>query len=205
MPKPLLIRSEIHPYHVSSRCNNREFFPIPIQDVWEIMTQRLQCEIKEQTLAIHAFVLMNNHFHLLCHTPKANLDLIMHRLLKETSKRINHRSAKINHLWGGPYKWSLIENQAYYYQVYRYIYQNPIRAGICDRVEHYPYSTLFTQPFPLHSCIPLMFGGIEGELIWLNERFDKADQEIIKSGLKKSNFDIAQAKLKNFIKLKLPS
>lgn len=204
MPRPLLIRSETHPYHVTSRCNNKEFFPIPLDEVWELMLKQLHQEVKEQSLCVHAFVLMGNHFHLLCHTPKGNLDQIMQRLLRTTSVKINIRNKAINHVWGGRYKWSLIESQTHYFQVYRYIYQNPLRAGICNRVEEYPYSTLKPNPLPMHTFIPLSFGGVEGELHWLNERYDKEDLELIKLGLRKSQFDVSQRKLKAFNKLSLP-
>lgn len=205
MPRPLLIRSETHPYHVTSRSNNKEFFPIPMNDVWEIMMKQLHHEVKEKSLCVHAFVLMNNHFHLLCHTPEGNLDQIMQRFLRTTSVLINCKSQTINHLWGGRYKWSLIESQTYYYQVYRYIYQNPLRAGLCRRVEDYPYSTLKPSPLPLHTFIPMAFGGSEGELHWLNERYDKEDQELIRLGLRKSQFDVNKKKFSTFLKLTKPS
>lgn len=205
MPRPLLIRSDHHPYHITCRCNNKEFFPLPLEEVWQIMVKELHYVHKEFSLAIHAFVLMGNHLHLLCHTPKANLDQIMHYFMRRTSFVIMRRAQSINHLWGGRYKWSLIDSQTHYYQVYRYIYQNPIRAGLVDKVENYSFSTLRTPvPFPLHSFVPMAFGGEEGELIWLNERFDKEDQELIKLGLRKSQFDINRRKLKAFLRLSPP-
>ncbi len=205
MPRPLLIRSETHPYHISSRSNNKEFFPIPLNEVWEIMLGQLHHLHKEHSLAVHAFVLMGNHFHLLCHTPKANLDQVMHSFLRTTSIRINQRAEGINHQWDGRYKWSLIDSQTHYYQVYRYIFQNPIRAGICKKVEEYLYSTLKPVPIPLHSFIPMSFGGAEGELHWLNQHYEKEDEELIKLGLRKHQFDIAQRKLKAFNRLTVPS
>lgn len=204
MPRPLLIRSETHPYHVTSRSNNKDFFPIPLEDVWEIMVNLLITLNKEQSLAIHAFVLMGNHFHLLCHTPKGNLDEVMRSFLRMSSVRINLRAGGINHLWGSRYKWSLIESQNHYYQVYRYVFQNPVRAGICDRVEDYPYSTIKEVPFPIHSSIPLSFGGKEGELHWLNERYNRKDEELIKLGLRKHQFDVNQRKLRAFNRLSGP-
>ena len=204
MPRPLLIRSETHPYHVTSRSNNKEFFPIPLKEVWEIMIHQLNMEAQENGLAVHAFVLMGNHFHLLCHTPKGNLDQIMQHFLRLTTVKINQRSRTINHLWGGRYKWSLIESQTHYFQVYRYIYQNPVRAGICGKVEDYPFSTLKDVPIPLHSFIPMSFGGHEGEILWLNERYKKEDEEIIKLGLRKQQFDVSKRNLSSFNKLSLP-
>lgn len=52
-------------------------------------------------LAVHSFVLMGNHFHLLCHTPNGNLDQIMQVFLRSTSIKINLQAKSINHLWGG--------------------------------------------------------------------------------------------------------
>lgn len=205
MPRPLLIRSETHPYHVTSRTNNKEFFPLPLDEVWKIMIGELIYLQKNYSIAIHAFVLMGNHFHLLCHTPKGNLDQVMRLFLRMTSIKITRKAENINHLWGGRYKWSLIESQTHYYQVYRYLYQNPLRAKICQRVEEYPFSTLREVPFPLHTFVPMSFGGHEGELHWLNEHYDQEDQELIKLGLRKHQFDVSQRKIKAFNKLSVPS
>src|SRR5690606_20454948 len=106
MPRRNLIRTDTHPYHVYSRCNNKEFFPLPLKDVWSIMVKEIHHAHKEHKLAVHAFVLMGNHFHLLCHTPQSNLDQVMHSILRTTTLTINRRNQSINHLWGGRYRWS---------------------------------------------------------------------------------------------------
>lgn len=205
MPRPLLIRSERDAYHVTARCNNKDFFPIALDEVWRIMIKQLHFAHKESGLAIHSFVLMNNHFHLLCHTPKGNLDQIMHTFQRQTSIKILSRIKWQNHLWGGRYKWSLIQSQRYYYQVYRYIFQNPLRAGLVKKVEDYQYSTLTKEvPFPLHTFVPMSFGGREGEIAWLNELYDSEDAKLIKLGLRKSQFDVTKRKLKTFERLRGP-
>lgn len=205
MPRPLLIRSKIHPYHVTSRTHDRGFFPIPLEEVWKIMLKELYLQHQLNGLAIHAFVLMGNHFHLLCHTPKGNLDLIMQNFMRTTSIEIKKKKENALHLWEGRYRWSIIESQTHYFQVYRYIFQNPIRANICRRVEDYPYSSLKEVPFPLQTFVPLSFAGEEGELVWLNERYDSEDEVLIKLGLRRSQFEITQRKLKAFNRLSVPS
>jgi len=197
MPRPFLIRSETHPYHVTARNNQKEFFPIPISKVWEIMLEELKHASSQHALAVHAFVLMGNHFHLLCHTPKGNLDEVMMNFLRATAKKMHTK-------WDAPYKYSMIDSQTHYYQVYRYIFQNPVRIGLCNRVEDYPYSTLNEVPIILHSFIPMSFAGKEGELIWLNEKYEKEDEVLIKLGLRKHQFDVSQRKLKAFNKLSVP-
>ena len=205
MPRALLIRSDLHPYHITNRCFNKEFFPLPLKEVWEIMLKHLKRIHEEHGLAIHAFVLMGNHFHLLCHTPRANIDLVMQVFLRGTAMEILRKSEHADHLWDGRYKWSLIDSQTHYYQVYRYILQNPLRAKIVSKVEEYPFSTVKTEvPFPLHSFVPMSFGGQEGELLWLNELYHSEDLALIRLGLRKYQFDINRRKLKAFNKLSQP-
>ena len=163
MVKPLIIRCETHPFHVTSRTDDSKFFPVPMEEVWEVMLQELHLLHLNHALNVHAFVLMGNHFHLLCLTPKGNLDEIMQRFLSETSHRLKIK-------WEPRYKWSLIDSQTHYFQVYRYILQNPIRAGICKRVEEYRFTTLKDQRIPNYSLVAMSFGGTEGELRWLNEK-----------------------------------
>lgn len=205
MPRPQLIRSDFHPYHITSRTNNKEFFPLPIFEVWKIMKSQLAIAHEGHGLAVHGFVLMGNHFHLLCHTPKGNLDQIMQSFLRGTSLRINTKAEGINHLWGSRYKWSLITSQNHYFQVYRYIFQNPVRAGLCKKVQEYPYSTLNESFIPLHSFIPMSFGGNEGELLWLNQNYGQEEVRLIKLGLRKYQFDVSQRKISAFSKLTAPN
>ena len=182
-----------HPYHITSRCHNKEFFPIPLDEVWPIMMKHLKrCQL-QQSLGIHAFVLMGNHFHLLCHTPKSNIEECMNYFLRSVSIDMK------NHLWSDPYSLSLINSRRHYCQVYRYIFQNPIRAKIVTGVQDYPWTTLRKDlPFPLHSNIPMTFCGEEGELIWLNEKYQKEDLELIQLGLSKDQFELDSRKFKAF-------
>lgn len=142
MPRKPLIRTNEHPYHVVSRVHNKRPFPLPLDFMWNIFQHKLHEIQKEYGLEIYAFVLMKNHFHLFCKTPNANLDIIMFHLLSYISRRVNSESGDINHLFGTRYRWNLIQGQGHFFNVYRYIYQNPIRAGVVKNVELYPYSTL---------------------------------------------------------------
>jgi putative transposase len=183
------MRSEVHPYHVTCRCNNKEFFPLPLPVIWKIMLHTLFKTHKEHRLAIHAFVLMGNHFHLLCHTPKGNLDQAVQTFLELTSVEIHRDPEGLNFLWDSKYKWSLIASRTHYFQVYRYIFQNPVRIRLVDSVENYQFSTLKSPiSFPLHSFVPMAFGGEKGEINWLNEKYKPADQELIREGLKRGEF-----------------
>ncbi len=195
--KSMIIRCDTHPFHVTSRTHDQNYFPLELNEVWEVMIKELNYLQQNHSLCVHAFILMGNHFHLLCQTPKGNLTEVMQRFLISTSKRIG------NH-WQEGFNWSLIESQTHYFQVYRYIFQNPVRANICNRVEDYKFSTLHESRLPIHSFITMSFGGSEGEYHWLNERYDQDQESLIQLGLKKMQFDIAKRRVNAFNKLSVP-
>jgi putative transposase len=65
VPRKPIERSRHNYYHITARSNNREFFYLPILNVWDIMSSKLAQLQCEHGIKIAAFVLMNNHFHLL--------------------------------------------------------------------------------------------------------------------------------------------
>lgn len=197
MSKSQIIRTKEYPYHVIGRCRGKKFFPKPISDVWEIFNLEL-FRASRNNLRVHAFVLMGNHFHLLCHTPESNLDSHMKLILRNSARRI-----KNGPIWE-PYRWSVIQSPMYYHQVYRYLYQNPLRVNLVDRVQDYPYSTLNDVPFPICTFLPLGFAGNEGHFRWLNELYDAEDLKLIRLGLKKPQFDINKKKIQRFYTLTKP-
>ncbi len=197
MTRPALIRSSCAPYHVTNRTTFGEPYPMPLTEVWPLMVLELMKVSRIHALSVHAFVLMDNHFHLLCHTPQENLDEVMQNFLRNVATSVSKGSV----LWKGRYKWSLISNSIHYRQVYRYIYQNPIRAGLVERVEDYPFSTLRPVPFPLHSSLAMSFGGQEGELRWLNQKLTSEDDHLIRLGLRKFEFDVSMRNMRSFAKL----
>jgi REP element-mobilizing transposase RayT len=85
---------------------------------------------------IFAYVLMNNHYHLLIRTPKANLSRIMQWLGTAYTHRFNIEHFQSGHLFQGRnkrYKSILVENDAYLMQLSYYIHNNPLHAGIVKR------------------------------------------------------------------------
>jgi REP element-mobilizing transposase RayT len=94
MPRKTLIRSSEHPYHISARCINKDWFRLPIEDIWKIFEDYL-CHVSHvYDLRIHSFVLMSNHFHLLASTPQGNIDKVMNYLMREVSRNITRESGQ---------------------------------------------------------------------------------------------------------------
>ena len=147
MPRAKIIRTDSIPYHITSRSNNKEWFYIPIDDVWIYCVKLLEVGKRMFGIQVDAFVLMNNHYHLCVYTPKANFDKFMQFFNRNLGKKISRQAGRINRIFGAPYKWSLIKNENYYFNVVRYIYENPLRAGLVDSCLDYPYSDIMKQGF----------------------------------------------------------
>jgi REP element-mobilizing transposase RayT len=132
------------PYHVTQQVNNREWFPLEKTALWSLFSEAL-FEIDVLFGAkIHAFVLMSNHYHLIISCPNEDLGIVMSRFVREVTKRHNRMSGRIGHLFRTRYKWSVIESTTYAGHALRYVYRNPIRAGIisADQILDYSSSTL---------------------------------------------------------------
>jgi putative transposase len=134
--------SSEHPFHITARCINREWFAIHIDDVWDLFVDRLYYIRICYSIEILAFVLMPNHFHLLIRTPDGNMDKAMHSLMTEVSREISLRAGRINQTFGGPYFSSMITTDHYLHHAYKYVYRNPVEAGLSKSVEGYRHSTL---------------------------------------------------------------
>src|SRR5690606_37384226 len=124
---------------------------------WEAFDEVLRKTVENYGIHIHCFVLMSNHLHLGVTTPYGNLDAAMRYLLTEVNRRIRKISGRINHIFGGRYKRSVVTDPVHWAYVYKYIHRNPVKAGICERAEQYPYSTL-RKSIHHQSTIPIVEG-----------------------------------------------
>ncbi|MCB9085227.1 MAG: transposase [Bdellovibrionaceae bacterium] len=131
-----------HPYHVSARFNNREWLEIPMSYAFGIYGNILSESIDRYHIHLHAFVLMNNHFHMIVSTPESNIGNFLKYFMTKTSKGIANRSQRINHIYGGRNHKSLIDNSVYYAHCLKYVLRNPVKAGVCTKVEDYPWSSI---------------------------------------------------------------
>lgn len=189
MPRKPIIRSKEHYYHITARSNNKEDFFLPRKELWNIFTTLLGELQKDYGIKISAFVLMVNHFHLLILTPNEDIDRVMYFLMKKSTLKIQKMSGRINKIFGGRYKGSIIENHRYLLNVYKYIYRNPIAAGICKRAEDYEFSTLHSvlNHKELYFDVETIIEG--SELEWINQSFKEEEAQSIKFGLKRTIFE----------------
>jgi len=140
MSRPLRIEYEGAWYHAMNRgAGGRTIF---LSDAQRKLFLKLLRDISETfTVEIHAYCLMDNHYHLLVRTPRANLSQAMRYLNGVYTQRFNKETGSDGALFRGRYKAILIEADQYLLQVSRYIHCNPVKGGQCSRADEYPWSS----------------------------------------------------------------
>jgi REP element-mobilizing transposase RayT len=128
-------------YHVLSRGNERQDIVLNDNDRRLFLdTAGQMCERFE--IDLFAYVLMDNHYHILFRTNRANLCRSMQWFGATYTKRFNLRHSRSGHLFQGRFKNMLIQNDAYLTQLSYYIHRNPLRAGmVVKRLADYKWSS----------------------------------------------------------------
>jgi REP element-mobilizing transposase RayT len=185
------------PIQITARTNNREFFPIPMAEAWEVFCDYLFLTSKFFGLRVLQFVLMSNHFHMICYDPTLELSKAMQFLMRETSLEISRLSGRINRLWGRPFHSSVISTPIYFLHAYKYNYRNPVAAGICHHPAEYPWSTLQILLGKRHGIIPIeedktLFDDIGGTLQWIDEAYDANQVEALQQGFRRKIFELGK-------------
>lgn len=140
MARQLRIEYEGAFYHITSRGNQKEKIFWDDKDREEF--KRILNKTKERYgYKLHAYVLMDNHYHLLIETPHANLKQIMQNINTSYTVYANKRHKRFGHLLQGRYKAFIVDKESYLLELGRYIHLNPVRAGLTTRPESYRWSS----------------------------------------------------------------
>lgn len=188
MARKKLIRQNQFPYHVTTRTNNKTWFQIPIFEVWDICKDSLIYALKQEPVVIHCFVLMGNHYHLLISTPSENIDKFMKLFNLKLSLLISKKSGVINHKFSNRYGWTIVNNHSYLLNVYRYIYQNPVRAGLVKGSFDYPYSSLHFSSYESRLFCHKPHFHYKREKYWIERRYGEDFDRIIRNSLSRQTF-----------------
>jgi len=129
------------PLHVIQRGNDRKavFFD---EDDFVQYRNWLMAAAGANGLAVHAYVLMTNHVHLLA-TPAGaeSLPRTMQSLGRRYVRYINGRYRRTGTLWEGRYRAVPIDTEAYFIACCRYIELNPVRARMVKHPRQYRWSS----------------------------------------------------------------
>src|SRR5690554_126539 len=129
------------PQHIIQRGNNRQACFADEGDYKNYLSH-LDAAAKKYNVAVHAFVLMTNHVHLLA-TPsdQEGISRMMQALGRRYVQYFNYTYGRTGTLWEGRYKSTLVDSEAYLFTLYRYIELNPVRAQMVAHASEYPWSS----------------------------------------------------------------
>jgi len=140
MARPLRIEFEGALYHITSRGNaGRKIFSGNVDR--RLLLTFLARAVKRYRWICHAYCLMDNHYHLLIETPCANLSRGMQYLNSGYTQAFNRRHRRSGHVLKGRFKSVLVEREAHLLELARYIVLNPVRAGMVDAPDAWPWSS----------------------------------------------------------------
>jgi putative transposase len=141
MPRPsrLILPDQTH--HIVQRGNNRQavFFS---DDDRQVFLKWLGEALAAEGCALHAYVFMTNHFHLVITAGATDsIPRLMQSLGRRYVSHVNREYRRTGTLWEGRYKSTILDSESYVLVCHRYVESNPVRADLVSRPEDYPCSS----------------------------------------------------------------
>ena len=140
MARPLRILAPGLSYHVTARGNRRMAIYDDDRDRRAFLDV-LARVVELHALVCHAYCLMTNHYHLVVTTPSASLSVAIKQLNGPYAQWWNRRHGHVGHLFQGRFSAQVVQDDDYLRTVCRYVVLNPVRAGIVDEVQDWPWSS----------------------------------------------------------------
>ena len=140
MVRPLRLEYAGAIYHVTSRGDRRE----PIcenNDDRKSWLETLASVCERFNWRVHAYCLMDNHYHLVVETIDGNLSKGMRQLNGVYTQHYNRSHNRAGHVFQGRYKAVHVDKEAYLLELSRYVVLNPVRAGMVDQVADWAWSS----------------------------------------------------------------
>ncbi len=127
-------------FHVMNRGVDRQ--PIFIDDADRVdFGAVLGRAAIDNAVAVHAYCLMRNHFHLIVECPDGGLSSFVHQLTATHARHVNDRHGRDGPLYRGRFKSLVIDDDGYLLAAVRYVHRNPAPDGPPDRFERYRWSS----------------------------------------------------------------
>ncbi len=133
MARPLRIEFPGAWYHFTCRGNERNRIFKDDTDRNEFLSI-LKDSLEKYAIQLHGYILMDNHFHLILHTPTGNLSRFAQRFNTSYTVYYNRKHKRSGHLYQGRYKAILIEKDSYLLVLSRYIHLNPVKIKKIKRL-----------------------------------------------------------------------
>jgi len=140
MARPLRIEFAGALYHVTSRGDKKAAIYLEDDDRVQFL-DTLKEVCARFNWVLHAYCLMDNHYHLLVETPESNLSLGMRQLNGVYTQWFNRTHGQVGHVFQGRYKSIIVQKESYLLELARYIVLNPVRARMVRTARNWPWSS----------------------------------------------------------------
>ena len=127
-------------YHVITRGNQRQKIFKDKDDFLKYLEILFNYKIRYKYF-LYAYVLMNNHIHLLVETQETPLSKILQGINQSYTTYFNRKYKTVGHLFQGRYKAILCDRDEYLLSLVKYIHLNPVRAKIVKFPDKYQWSS----------------------------------------------------------------
>jgi len=188
MARPLRLEFPGAVYHVTSRGNVRQRIFLGDADR-ELFLDTPAHVISRYRWLCHAYCLMENHYHLLIETPRANLSLGMRQLNGIYTQTFNRRHHRVGHLFQGRFRAILVEKESYLLELCRYIVLNPVRVKSTVATQAWKWSssraTAGLSAAPELLTTDWLLGQFGGSRATAQQRY----REFVKEGLENRPWD----------------
>jgi len=128
-------------FHVTTRCNNKDFYFQKEEDFREYL-HVVDRARKKYGFKLHAYCITSNHVHLLISTPKEdNLSRLMQYINGMYAKNYNRRYKKTGHFWGGRFYSTVIQSETQLLNTILYIELNMTRNGVKSHPRYWKWNS----------------------------------------------------------------
>ena len=145
MPRKTFIHSDIYPYHIFNRVQDKNFYQLPMDRLWKIYCDQLRILTWIYGIKIHAFLLMGNHYHLCASSAEGQIPNAIGYMQSQISRFLTNSSNTQRYRFTGRFRWKIIRSHRQYLDTVKYIYRNPAGNDSQVACEIYPWSTLHGQ------------------------------------------------------------
>lgn len=102
------------------------------------MTLARLCEQRHDWV-IDAIAVLSTHYHVVLEATRLKLSAGVHWLNGRYAREFNKRHGRFGHVFAERFQTRVIESEEYLYDACAYVVQNPVKAGLCDRPQDWPW------------------------------------------------------------------
>lgn len=172
-------------FHVMVQGIRKEYiFNNPEDIQWYLnMMEKLN---EQYNIEILAYCVMSNHTHMLVKVEDTkDLSKYMQKLCMKYGRYYNNKYNRVGYVFRDRYKSEAIMNEKHMYNCIRYIYNNPVIAGLCSEPKEYPYSNY--KEVPTSEIVDYVFADTD-------EDIKKISENVVENFLSKNEMELSEVK-----------